>query len=586
MDRKSSRVCLAGLTGLVAVTGGTAVTGAQVLAEQKISATAGGFTGSLGASHQFGRSMTSLGDFNADGVGDVAVGDLLGGTGHGSVWLLYLNSDGTVREDHEVAGFGSFHSGGMLPSAGAAVASLGDHDGDGVCDLIVGVPGEDTVAIDAGAAWIAFLNRDGTLKLQRPITTGVNGFTDSLFGGDHFGRDVSFLGDVDGDGIGDVVVGAPGANGTGGFGNEGAVWILFLNRDGTVRSSVKISEGLAGFTGDLDSGDAFGHGCGGIGDLDGDGVPDIAIGARSDDDLADFSGAVWILFLRSTGHVKSWTKIVPARGVFGNDPIKPDAFGADVVDLGDLDGDEITDIGVSTFSDDDGGVDRGSFWILHLRRDGTVRAARKVSQTQGGLGATLINADFFGLGLARLLDLDGDGVPELAAGALGTDDGAQTAGALWILFMDGRGLQASAEHRNAGTNPESYRSWGNYAGTPVHGGTLTLSLDVQSTGHRYGTIVGYLGAATTDLGNGQFLLVDTDHPSGEILHFPIMHAPVEYSIVVPETLALCGLTISTQGMHLVPASGLTRRHAPDVATALGEPTEVVYSNAIDFQVCR
>jgi hypothetical protein len=182
--------------------------------------------------------------------------------------------------------------------------------------------------------------------------------------------------------------------------------------------------------------------------------------------------------------------------------------------------------------------------------------------------------------------LDGDGTPELAVGAPGTDDGGSLVGAVWILFMDGRGLEASAEYRNAGTNPESYRSWGNYAGTPVHGGTLTLSLDVESTGHRFGTVVGYLGAATTPLGNGQYVLVDTDHPAGEILRFPVQSARVQYTIVVPETLALCGLTVSTQGMHLVPMPGLSRRAAPDLASAAGDPTDVVYSNAIDLQVCR
>jgi hypothetical protein len=120
----------------------------------------------------------------------------------------------------------------------------------------------------------------------------------------------------------------------------------------------------------------------------------------------------------------------------------------------------------------------------------------------------------------------------------------------------------------------------------VHGGTLELSLDVESTGHRFGTIVGYLGSASVPVENGQYLLVDTDHPVGEILHFPIMAAPVVYTLVVPETLALCGLTISTQGMHLVPMPGLTRRPGADVALAPDDPTAVVYSNAIDFQVCR
>ena len=490
-----------------------------------------------------------------------------------------------MRSNIEIDGFPASHVGGLTPSAGASVGSLGDLDGDNVCDLIVGAPGDDLAGIDAGAAWIVFLNRDGTSKAQVRITEGFGGFTDNLDGGNEFGRDVGSLGDVDGDGIGDAVVGAHNADGAG-FGDEGAVWILFLNRDGTVRSHVKISEGLGGFSGDLHMNDAFGHGCAGIGDLDGDGVPDLAVGARGDDEVANFGGAVWILFLRSTGHVKSWTKIVPRRGLFGNDPIKPDAFGADVVCLGDLDGDDVVDLGVSTFADDDGGGNRGSFWIVHLRRNGAVRSVRKISDTQGGFDGLLRNADFFGLGIARVGDLNGDGTPELAVGAHGTDDGAISAGALWILFMDGRGLQASAEYRNAGSNPESYRSWGNYAGTPVHGGTLELSLDVESTGHRFGTIVSYLGTATTDLGNGQYLLVDADHPAGEILHFPIMAAPVVYTLVVPETLALCGLTVSTQGMHLVPMPGLTRRPGADLARLPGDPTDVVYSNAIDLQVCR
>jgi hypothetical protein len=60
-----------------------------------------------------------------------------------------------------------------------------------------------------------------------------------------------------------------------------------------------------------------------------------------------------------------------------------------------------------------------------------------------------------GLGLACLADINGDGTPDLAAGSPGADDGANLAGALWILFMDGVALQSSAEYRSAGTNPES-----------------------------------------------------------------------------------------------------------------------------------
>jgi hypothetical protein len=276
---------------------------AQVLSEQKISATEGGFTGTLPSGAQFGRSMASLGDFDGDGVGDVAVGALGDGPA-GVVWLLFLNANGTVKAQTEIVGVFWSHTGGLPPSIGAAVAAIGDHDGDGVCDLIVGAPGDDWSGTDSGSARIWFLNADGTVKQQRVIAEGQSGFTGDLRADDEFGRDVGFLGDVDGDGIGDVVVGAPRSDGRTVFG-PGAVFVCFLNRDGTVRSHVKISEGLGGFTGSLAPVDFFGHGCGGIGDLDGDSIPDLAVGARGDDDGGNAIGSLWILFLRANGQVRS-----------------------------------------------------------------------------------------------------------------------------------------------------------------------------------------------------------------------------------------------------------------------------------------
>jgi len=71
--------------------------------------------------------------------------------------------------------------------------------------------------------------------------------------------------------------------------------VLFLNTDGTVKSHQKISDTEGGFTGTLDNDDRFGWSAGSLGDLDGDGVGDLAVGAPPD-------GAVWVLFLNTERH--------------------------------------------------------------------------------------------------------------------------------------------------------------------------------------------------------------------------------------------------------------------------------------------
>ena len=122
-----------------------------------------------------------------------------------------------------------------------------------------------------------------TVQSQQKISDGLGGLTaGSLDGYDYFGNAVASLGDLDGDGVPDLAVGARNDENT--DSGEGAVYVLFLNSDGTVkRHQQKISDGLGGLTaGSLDGSDNFGSAVAGVGDLDGDGVPDIAVGAFFD----------------------------------------------------------------------------------------------------------------------------------------------------------------------------------------------------------------------------------------------------------------------------------------------------------------
>ena len=322
----------------------------------------------------------------------------------------------------------------FLDEFGWSVASLGDLDGDGVADLAVAAPVDDDGGLSRGAVWVLFLNADGTVKAHQKISDTEGGFTGTLHDHDDFGTSVASLGNLDGDGVGALAVGAQ-LDDDGGF-NRGAVWVLFLNPDGTVKTHQKISDTEGGFTGTLDNADQFGVSVAALGDLDGDGVGDLAVGAYADADGGPSRGAVWVLFLNPDGTVKTHQKISDTEGGFTGILHDGDLFGSSLAALGDLDGNGVGDLAVGAYGDNDGGRGRGAVWVLFLNTDGTVKTHQKISDTEGGFTGTLDNSDSFGFSAAALGDLDGDGVGDLAVGVIFDDDGGGNRGAVWVLFLN------------------------------------------------------------------------------------------------------------------------------------------------------
>ncbi|MEM7297307.1 MAG: FG-GAP-like repeat-containing protein, partial [Bacteroidota bacterium] len=410
---------------------------------QKINETSGGFSGNLDNNDVFGSSVAVLGDLDGDSIIEVAVGaigDDDNGPRRGAVWILSLNSDGTVNTEQKISdsegGFSNLLNNNDF--FGSAVATLSDLDGNGIAELAVGVPGDDDGGLNQGAVWILFMDIDGKVKNKRKISALRGGFLGELSQEDSFGASISSIGDLDGDGIPEIVVGS--------FGNgirtqkKGTAWLIFLNTDGSVRDFKDLTSIDAGFAGVLQPGDNFGSSVSPVGDLNGDGVLELVISASGSDDGGDRRGAFWVLFMNSDGSIQSHQKISSTEGGFTGILMDGDSFGASATYISDIDGDGINEIAIGAPQDNNGGQRKGAVWILFLNNDATIKKHYKLGAEQDALSLLIRDGDSFGSSLANIGDLDGDGIDEIAVGAVGDSNGGRgRQGAVWLISLNSDG---------------------------------------------------------------------------------------------------------------------------------------------------
>ncbi len=326
-------------------------------------------TTQLGTSDYFGISVDTIGDFDGNGVVDIAVGTINDDDGFGNagaVYLIYLDTAGgtiSVDSTNKI----SATQGGFTGTLGAndwfggSVASIGDLDNDGVMDLAVGAWRDDDGGTDKGAVYILFMNSDGTVSSHQKISDTQGSFTSTLAGYSRLGLDIDDIGDMDGDGNEDIVVGY-----RGGTSNPGGIFILNLNSSGTVKTETLIDQTDIS---SIQTNSAFGGGVASIPDVNGDGIPDLAVGAHGDDadGTGANTGAVWIVCLDSSNAVVDTQKVNAISGRF-NGPMRPSDFmGFGLSHIGDVNKDGFPDIAVGAFYDSESASLGGAVWTMSIK---------------------------------------------------------------------------------------------------------------------------------------------------------------------------------------------------------------------------
>ncbi len=302
-----------------------------------------------------GKSVGSAGDVNGDGFDDLIIGAIgaeSNGSDSGSSYVVFGKATGFDAQFDlsGLNGSNGFRIDGaaLYDYSGFSVSNAGDVNGDGFDDVIVGSPYADFNGNQSGSSYVIFGKASGfDAQLDLSSLNGSNGFRlDGELGDDRSGQSVSSAGDVNGDGFADVIVGAHWANPNGQF--SGASYVVFGKASGfNAQIDLSSLNGQNGFR--LDGDDALDHAGASVssaGDVNGDGLDDLIVGAFGTSVYNSFAGSSYVVFGKQSGfaaHIQL-SDIDGQNGIRLDSPYFFDELGQSVSGAGDIDHDGFDDV--------------------------------------------------------------------------------------------------------------------------------------------------------------------------------------------------------------------------------------------------
>lgn len=394
-----------------------------------------------------GESVGSAGDINGDGFDDLIVGaphnfdDFYSGAS----FVIFGKASGfdAAIPLSSLNGTNGFRLNGVAggDAAGNAVSSAGDINGDGFDDLLIGAPISDVPKNDTGYTYVVFGKSSGfSATMELSGLDGSNGFRMHLDKADQLlGWSISGAGDVNGDHVDDLIIGAP-------IGERS--YVVFGKTSGfDTQLDLASLNGSNGFQmNGLEDGAQFGNGVS-AGDINGDGINDLIVGS-----YYGGSGTSYVIFGKASG----FDAILDLSGLDGSNGFsvegvaEGDEAGYSVGNAGDVNGDGFDDVIIGARSAGIDGKASGAAYVVFGKAAG-FDATIQLSDLDGSNGfrlAGVAEGDKAGRSVSSAGDFNGDGFADVLVGAVGSDANGVDSGAAYVVFGKASGFSASLDLSN------------------------------------------------------------------------------------------------------------------------------------------